>query len=116
MIAMTGALALLGGAITTAIAADLPDSVKKLIPAAISEGEATVFGTTMNPRQVKMMNTGFNTFYGTKIKLNQVGGRHTRKRVEVIRALKNKVPTGLDLFWTSSPRALIKGDAIVKFN
>ena len=51
------------------------------------EGEATVFGTTMNPRQVKMMNTGFNAFYGTKIKLNQIGGRHTRKRVEVIRAL-----------------------------
>lgn len=116
MFAMTGALALLGGAVTTAIAADLPASVKKLIPAAVKEGEATVFGTTMNPRQVKMMNTGFNTFYGTKIKLNQVGGRHTRKRVEVIRALKNNVPTGLDLFWTSSPRALIKGDAIVKFN
>jgi iron(III) transport system substrate-binding protein len=116
MVAMTGALALLGGAMTTAVAADLPDSVKKLIPAAVNEGEATVFGTTMNPRQVKMMNTGVNTFYGTKIKLNQVGGRHTRKRVEVIRALKNNVPTGLDLFWTSSPRALIKGDAIVKFN
>ena len=116
MFALTGALALLGGAVTTAIAADLPASVKKLLPAAVKEGEATVFGTTMNPRQVKMMNTGFNTFYDTKIKLNQVGGRHTRKRVEVIRALKNNVPTGLDMFWTSSPRALIKGDAIVKFN
>ena len=116
VLAMTGALALLGGAAGTALAADLPASVKKLIPAAVKEGEATIFGTTMNPRQVKMMNTGFNSFYGTKIKLNQIGGRHTRKRVEVIRALKNNVPTGLDLFWTSSPRALIAGKAIVKFD
>tara|TARA_B110000014_G_C20081854_1_gene565417 strand:+ start:454 stop:1500 length:1047 start_codon:yes stop_codon:yes gene_type:complete len=114
--AVTGVLSLLGGAATMAVAADLPASVKKLLSAAVKEGEATVFGTTMNPRQVKMMNNGFNKFYGTKIKLNQVGGRHTRKRVEVIRALKNNVPTGLDLFWTSSPRALIKGNAIVKFN
>ena len=116
ILAMTGALALLGGAVATALAADLPASVKKLIPAAVKEGEATVFGTTMNPRQVKMMNTGFNAFYGTKIKLNQIGGRHTRKREEVKRALKNKVPTGLDLFWTSSPRALIQGDALIKFD
>ena len=116
MFAMTFALALLSGADGTALAADLPASVKNLIPTAVKEGEATVFGTTMNPRQVKMMNTGFNAFYGTKIKLNQIGGRHTRKRVEVIRALKNNVPTGLDLFWTSSPRALIQGNAIVKFN
>ena len=100
----------------TAAGADLPDAVKKLIKPAQAEGEATVFGTTMNPRQVEMMNKGFNSFYGTKIKLNQIGGRHTRKRVEVIRALKNNVPTGLDLFWTSSPRALIQGDAIVKFD
>ena len=114
--AVTGVLSLLGGAATMAVAADLPAPVKKLLSAAVKEGEATVFGTTMNPRQVKMMNNGFNKFYGTKIKLNQVGGRHTRKRVEVIRALKNNVPTGLDLFWTSSPRALIKGNAIVKFN
>ena len=114
--AVTGVLSLLGVGVTTAVAADLPAAVKKLLPAAVKEGEATVFGTTMNPRQVKMMNNGFNKFYGTKIKLNQVGGRHTRKRVEVIRALKNNVPTGLDLFWTSSPRALIKGNAIVKFN
>ena len=111
-----GGLTLLASTVTFAVAADLPNSVKKLIPAAVKEGEATVFGTTMNPRQVKMMNDGFNSFYGTKIKLNQVGGRHTRKRVEVVRALKNNVPTGLDLFWTSSPRYLIKNNAIVKFN
>ena len=114
--AMATALAVIGGAATTALAADLPAAVKNLIPAAVKEGEATVFGTTMNPRQVKMMNNGFNAFYGTKIKLNQIGGRHTRKRVEVIRALKNNVPSGLDVFWTTSPRALIKGNALIKFN
>jgi ABC-type Fe3+ transport system substrate-binding protein len=114
--AIAGGLALLAGSAVVAFAADLPASVKKLIPAAVKEGEATVFGTTMNPRQVKMMNAGFNSFYGTKIKLNQIGGRHTRKRVEVVRALKNNVPSGLDIFWTTSPRALIKGNALIKFN
>ena len=116
MLALAGALSIIGGLSATALAADFPASVKKLIPAAVKEGEGTVFGTTMNPRQVKMMNNGFNSYYGTKIKLNQVGGRHTRKRVEVARALKNNVPTGLDLFWTSSPRYLIKNKAIIKFN
>lgn len=108
--------AVLFGVPAMAAGADLPDAVKKLLKPAQAEGEATVFGTTMNPRQVQMMNKGFNSFYGTNIKLNQIGGRHTRKRVEVIRALKNNVPTGLDVFWTSSPRALIEGDAIVKFD
>ena len=116
---MVGLLAMavvLLGVPAAAVSADLPEAVKKLVEPAQAEGEATVFGTTMNPRQVAMMNEGFNAFYGTKIKLNQIGGRHTRKRVEVIRALKNNVPTGLDVFWTSSPRALIEGDAIVKFD
>lgn len=96
--------------------ANLPDAVKKLIPAAQKEGTATIFGTTMNPRKVGIINKSFNAFYGTNIKLNQTGGRHTRKRVEVARALKNGVPTGLDLFWTSSPRALVKTGSIIKFS
>ena len=108
--------AVLFGVPATATGADLPDAVKKLVKPAQAEGEATVFGVTMNPRQVAMMNESFNSFYGTKIKLNQVGGRHTRKRVEVIRALEKKVPTGLDLFWTTSPRALIEGNALIKFD
>ena len=64
MLALAGALSFLGGLSATALAADFPASVKKLIPAAVKEGEGTVFGTTMNPRQVKMMNNGFNSFYG----------------------------------------------------
>jgi len=96
--------------------AELPEAVKKLIPLAQKEGAATVFGTTMNPRQVAEINKSFNDLYGTDIKLNQTGGRHTRKRVEVIRALKNNVPTGLDIFWTTSPRALIKANALIKFD
>ena len=115
-VGLLGVAAVLAGVPAMASGAELPEAVKKLIEPAQAEGEATVFGTTMNPRQVAMMNKGFNSFHGTDIKLNQIGGRHTRKRVEVIRALKNNVPTGLDLFWTSSPRALIQGDAIVKFD
>lgn len=116
LVGVLGMAAVLFGVPAMATGADMPEAVKKLIKPAQAEGEATVFGTTMNPRQVAMMNKGFNSFYGTKIKLNQVGGRHTRKRVEVIRALKNNVPTGLDLFWTSSPRALVAGDALIKFD
>ena len=116
VLALTGALALLGGTATTAQAADLPAAVKKLIPVAQKEGTGTIFGTTMNPRKVATINKSFNAFYGTKIKLNQIGGRHTRKRVEVARALKNGVPTGLDLFWTSSPRALVNSKSIIKFD
>ena len=111
-----GIATLMMGSSVAATAAELPEAVKNLIKPAQDESEATVFGTTMNPRQVAMMNKGFNSFYGTKIKLNQIGGRHTRKRVEVIRALKNNVPTGLDVFWTSSPRALIQGDALIKYD
>ena len=62
-----GSVALLVGGSASLQGASLPNSVKKLIPDAVTEGKATVFGTTMNPRQVKMMNTGFNSFYGTKI-------------------------------------------------
>ncbi len=111
-----GLAALIMAAPMIAASANLPDAVKNLIKPAQAEGEATIFGTTMNPRQVAMMNEGFNGFYGTSVKLNQIGGRHTRKRVEVIRALKNNVPTGLDVFWTSSPRALIEGNALMKYD
>jgi iron(III) transport system substrate-binding protein len=96
--------------------ANLPEAVKKLIPAAQKEGTATIFGTTLNPRKVATINKSFNAFYGTDIKLIQTGGRHTRKRVEVARALKNNVPTGLDLFWTSSPRALVDSGSVTKFD
>lgn len=98
------------------VAADIPASVKALIPAAQKEGEATIFGTTLNPRQVAAFNKSFNTFYGTRIKLNQIGGRHTRKSAEVVQALRNNVPSGLDVFWTSSPPVLINGGALRKFN
>ena len=116
IIGATAALAFFVAGPVMAQKANLPDAVKKLIPAAKKEGTATIFGTTMNPRKVATINKSFNAFYGTNIKLKQIGGRHTRKRVEVARALKNGVPTGLDLFWTSSPRALVKSRSIIKFD
>lgn len=97
-------------------AAELPASVKALIPVAKKEGGATIFGTTLNPRQVAAFNKSFNAFYGTSIKLNQIGGRHTRKSAEVVQAMKNGVPSGIDVFWTSSPFVLMKGQALKKFN
>ena len=44
-------------------AAELPASVKALLPAAKKEGKATVWGITLNARQVAAMNKGFNGFY-----------------------------------------------------
>ena len=102
--------------VTAVQAAGIPASVKALIPAAQKESGATIFGTTLNPRQIKAFNKSFNAFYGTKIKLNQIGGRHTSKFGEVVHAIKKGVPSGLDVFWTSSPRVLIAGGALVKFN
>jgi len=110
--------ALLALATTTSItqAANLPDAVKRLVPLAQKEGKVVVFGTTMNPRKVATINKSFNAFYGTEINVVQIGGRHTRKRVEVARALKNNVPTGIDLFWTSSPGNLVHDGSLTKFD
>lgn len=111
-----GAVLALGMTPAITQAANLPDAVKRLVPLAQKEGKVVVFGTTMNPRKVAIINKSFNAFYGTTIKVVQLGGRHTRKRVEVARALKNKVPTGLDLFWTSSPGALVHDGSLTKFD
>ena len=43
-------------------AANIPASVKSLIPAAVKEGSATIFGPTLNPRQVKAFNKSINGF------------------------------------------------------
>ena len=113
---IAGALLALASGPSIARATDLPDAVKRLVPLAQKEGKVVVFGTTMNPRKVATINKSFNAFYGAKIKVVQIGGRHTRKWVEVARALKNNVPTGLDLFWTSSPGALVHDGSLIKFD
>ena len=97
-----------------ALAAELPASIKALIPAAQKEGAAMVWGITLNPRQIAGMNKGFNAFYGTKIKITHRGGAHGVKAGEIARAYKAGVPTGVDVFWTAAPASVIKAGALVK--
>lgn len=100
----------------SAFAAALPDSVKALIPAAESEKSLVVFGTTMNPRQVRAYADSFNAFYGTKIKLAIVGGLHSQKVSEIIMATKSNVPAGIDIFWSGASGELIEPGAVIPVN
>ena len=101
-----GVLALAGAALATiaaapAVARDLPPAVQALVEGARKEGEITVFGRTMKPSAVRAFSKRLNAFYGFPIKLNMGGGFHTTKAAEVALAIKNGVPTGFDVFWTS---------------
>ena len=97
-----------------ALTAELPASIKALVPAAQKEGSAMVWGITLNPRQIAGMNKGFNAFYGTDIKISHRGGAHGVKAGEIARAFKAGVPTGIDVFWTAAPASVIKAGALVK--
>ncbi len=97
-----------------ALSAELPASIKSLVPAAQKEGGAMVWGITLNPRQIAGMNKGFNEFYGTNIKISHRGGAHGVKAGEIARAFKAGVPTGIDVFWTAAPASVIKAGALVK--
>jgi len=103
-------------AVGPALSAELPESIKALIPAAQKEGEAMVWGITLNPRQIAGMNKGFNEFYGTNIKITHRGGAHGVKAGEIARAYKAGVPTGVDVFWTAAPASVIKAGALVKID
>lgn len=100
----------------TVSAAGLPDAVKALVPAAQKEGKALVWGTTLNPRQTAAINKSFNAFYGINVKLTHNGGRHGTKANELAQAFRRGVPTGVDIFWTAIPKALIDAGALEKFN
>lgn len=82
-------------------AANLPDGVKKLIPAAKKEGSLTVFGRSVTPPQNAAFKKAISAFYGFPIDLKMMGGLHTQKMAQVIKTIKAGAPTGLDLFWTS---------------
>lgn len=111
-IALVGAV--LGGlAAGSATAADLPASVKALIPAAEEEGKLLVWGTTLNPRQIADMKKAFNAYYGTDIDLTHQGGRQDIKAQQMALAFKNGAPTGVDVFWSPVPKPLIDASALV---
>ena len=109
-VAFAGALLTAAG---TAMTADLPASIKALVPQAQKEGSLLVWGTTLNPRQIAAMSKAFNGYYGTSIELTHKGGRQDIKAKQMAFAFKKGVPTGVDMFWTPVPKALIDAKALV---
>lgn len=99
--------------IVSAQAADLPASIKSLVPAAEKQGSLLVWGTTLNPRQIASMKKAFNAYYGTSIDLTHKGGRQDIKAKQMAFAFKQGVPTGVDVFWTPVPKSLIDANALI---
>jgi iron(III) transport system substrate-binding protein len=97
-----------------AVAASLPPQAQALLAAAEKEGEVTVFGTTLNPRQIASFEKSFQGFTGTAIKVNMIGGLHSSKAAEVALAVRNNAPPGIDIFWTGLAADLIGAGAMQK--
>lgn len=91
----------------TGTAAGMPESVKALIPAARREGPLILFGYTYNPRQQAVIQEAMAKYYGIPVKINFSGGSHVRKTAELLQAFTQKVPTDLDIFWSSSTQMVI---------
>lgn len=94
--------------------ADLPNSVRALIPLAEEEGALHVYGATLNPRQVRAFAKSFNDHYGTDIDLTMSGGLHSSKASEVAMAHRAGVPTGIDVFWTGLISAMVDTGALME--
>lgn len=99
-------------------AATLPAPVAALVPAAKREGEATIFGLTLNPTQVDAFSKAISAYYGFPIKLNMFGALHVQKTVEVVEAVRNGAPSGMDVFWTSAENieTLQRGGALASYD
>ena len=96
--------------------AELPPQIAALIPEAKKEGEATIFGITLNPSQVDGFSKAMSAFYGFPIKLNMFGALHVAKTVEVVEAVRNGVPSGMDVFWSTAENleTLVRGEALAR--
>ena len=113
-------IALVAGAsfITGANAQDgttpLPQQIRTLLDLAKKEGTAVIFGQSLNPTQVQQYSDAISAFYGFKIQLTMISGMHPVKASELAQAMKQGVPSGIDVFWTASEVAetLRKGKAI----
>ena len=119
-VATLGVAAILAAlvAVSPLAAAELPASVKALIPAAKKESSVLVYGRTLNPGQVRGFRKAISAFYGFPIKLKMVGGLHTHKAAEIKLAVKNGVPAGVDVFWTSyaTSVAMEKAGVLIRFD
>src|SRR5260221_14796393 len=88
----------LGACLGSACAQDLPAPVRALIDGAQKEGSAVIFGQSVNPTQVQQFSDAISAFYGFKINLNIISGMHPVKASELVQAMKQGVPSGIDVF------------------
>jgi len=94
---------------------DLPEPVRALLEDAKKEGGAVIFGQSLNPTQIAQYSDAISAFYGFKIQLTMISGMHPVKASELVQAMKQGVPSGIDVFWTASEVAetLRKGNAFL---
>lgn len=102
-----GLLAAAAAAVPAQAQSAMPAAVSALIPAAKNEGPLVLFGYTYNPRQQNAIQDAMAKFYGFPVKISFSGGSHVRKTAELLQAYTQKVPTGLDIFWSSSTQMFL---------
>jgi iron(III) transport system substrate-binding protein len=112
--ALTASACLGTGASAQERADGLPEPVRLLLDGAKKEGTAVIFGQSLNPTQVQQFSDAVSAFYGFKIGLTIISGMHPVKAAELVQAMKQGVPSGIDVFWTASEVAetLRKGNAL----
>jgi iron(III) transport system substrate-binding protein len=93
----------------TAMADELPASVRALLPAAKAEGSFNLFGYTYNPRQQGALRDAVSKFYGFPIAINFSSGSHVSKAAQLVGAITAHVPTDLDVFWSSATQMALLG-------
>jgi iron(III) transport system permease protein len=82
--------------------AQASEKAKALFDAAKREGGATIYGISLVPDQVAVFERGFQDFFGFPVKLNMTTGLHPAKAAELVQGAKLGVPSGVDIFWTTS--------------
>ena len=84
-------------------AADVPDSVKALLPLAKAEGATmSLYGPEFDPTQTAAMTKAMNEFYGIGFELKLMSTLHPQKAAEIVQGAKMGVESGIDIFWTGS--------------
>lgn len=103
---------------TAVRAQDLPAAIKALIPAAKKEGTLSLFGYTSNPRQEAALRAAISKFYGFTININFSRGNHVQETAQLVQAVRNHVPTNLDVFWSgpTTVGVLDEAGAMTKFD
>lgn len=80
-------------------AAELPDTIAALIPAAQSEAQATMFGLSIPADRAAAFKQALDGFYGFELNIQFLGGLGPQKAAEVAQLVSRGVPPGVDCFY-----------------